>query len=58
VWENKQAAEAYMQLDDEAVQRIKKSKQKSKAVLEEFDKKSKMYENAENAIAGTIDKMF
>jgi len=58
VWENKQAAEAYTQLDDEAVQRIKKSKQKSKAVLEEFDKKSKMYENAENAIAGTIDKMF
>jgi hypothetical protein len=58
VWENKQAADAYMQLDDEAVQRIKKSKNKSKTLLEEFDNKSKVYENAENAIAGTIDKMF
>ena len=58
VWENKQAADAYMQLDDEAVQRIKKSKNKSKAVLEEFDRLSKTYENAENAIVNTIDKMY
>lgn len=58
VWQNDQAASAFAQLDDAAVQRIKKSKQKSKTVLEEFDKISKVYENAENAIANTIEKMY
>lgn len=58
IWQNKQAADAYMQLDNEAVKRIKKSKEKSKTLLQEFDKISKMYENAENAIVGTINKMF
>jgi hypothetical protein len=58
VWQNKQAADAFSQLDDAAVKRIKNSKQKSKTVLEEFDKISKVYENAENAIANTIEKMY
>lgn len=58
VWQNKQASDAFSQLDDAAVKRINKSKQKSKAVLKEFDKISKAYENAENAIANTIEKMY
>ena len=58
IWQNEQASNAYSQLSEDAVKRILKSKNKSKAVLEEFDKISKAYENAENAIVDTIDKMY
>ena len=58
VWENKQAADAYNQLSPEAVERINKSKSKSEAAIQELDKISKAYENAENAIVNTIDKMY
>lgn len=58
VRENKQATNAYVQLSPEAIERIKKSKNKSQTLLEEFDKLSKAYENSENMIVDTIDKMY
>jgi hypothetical protein len=58
VRENKQATDAIVQLDDEAVKRVNKSKNKSEALIKEFDRISKVYENAENAIANTIEKMY
>jgi hypothetical protein len=58
VWENKQATDAITQLDKEAIERVRKSKNKSEALIKEFDRISKVYENAENAIANTIEKMY